>query len=65
MGNAIHNWEEDTGAHQPPAMNKFRTQCKDKPASRLVPETRVTDGWGMTTADLPLVKVGAAISEVV
>ena len=43
----------------------FGNQHMDKPALRLVPRTGVTDGWGMTTADLPEVKVGAVMSEVV
>ena len=46
-------------------MNIFGTLCMDKPTSRLAPGTGVIDGWGMTTADLPLVKVGVAMLEVV
>ena len=46
-------------------MNTFGTQHMDKSTSRLAPGTGVTDSWGMTTADLPLVKLGAAILEVV
>ena len=63
--NAICDWEKDVGAPQPPVTNIFGTQHMDKPTSRLAPRTGVTDGWGMSTADLPLVKVEAVMLEVV
>ena len=65
VGNAIHNQDKDAGAPQPPAKNMFRTQHMDKPTLKLAPKTGVTDGWGITTADLPMVKVGAVMPEVV
>ena len=65
VGKAIHNWEKDAGIPRTPVTNVFRMQHMNKPTLRLAPRTRLINGWGMTTADLPPFKVGTAILEVV
>ena len=63
--NTIRDQEKVVGIPRPPVTNIFSTQCINEPTSRLVPRAGMKNGWGMTTVDLPLVKVGAVMLKVV